>query len=143
RFGPSIQLAIAVGVENERRPALRIGRIAGAQELAGIEPTDHLLTAAGPERVAVDAELQMMSREAGIDEDIFAIAWIVDRELATGARKRKAVRRWMARPGLTEGRVIGRADARRVPHPALRTEHRIVRDGARVPDALASPVGRG
>ena len=43
-----VALAVAVGVENQRRPALRRCRVAGGVEHLRIEPADHWTAAAGP-----------------------------------------------------------------------------------------------
>ena len=41
-----VALAVAVGVEDERRPALRLRRIAGLVEHLGVDPADHAAAAA-------------------------------------------------------------------------------------------------
>ena len=41
-----VALAVAVGVEDERRPALRLRRIAGFVEHLGVDPADHAAAAA-------------------------------------------------------------------------------------------------
>ena len=71
-----VALAVAVGVEDKRRPPLRLHRIAGLVEHLGVEPADHRAAAAGPQRVVgVVAELQVMGLEARVDERVLASSW--------------------------------------------------------------------
>src|ERR1700722_4350621 len=65
-FDPRVEFAIAIGVEDERGPSLRGGRITRRIEFLGVEPAHDLTVAAGPERIVrVLGELQMVGTEAG------------------------------------------------------------------------------
>ena len=71
RLDVGVALAVAVGVEDERRPALRLRGVAGLVEHLRVEPADHRAAAARPQRVVrVVAELQVVRREAGVDERV-------------------------------------------------------------------------
>ena len=72
RLDVVVALAIAVGVEDEGRPALRLGCVAGLIEYLGIDPARYRPGAAQPERVVrVIAELQVMRAETGVDEGVY------------------------------------------------------------------------
>ena len=139
---PAVELAFALDIQHERSPALCGGCIAGLLELVRVEPTDHLLSATGPEQVIVARELQMMGRVAGIDEAIFAALGLVDGQAAARLLEWKQLGRGMIRARLAEGGIIWPAHARRVPHAAEMIEHRIVGVGLTVPDALIAPIHR-
>jgi hypothetical protein len=83
-----VPFAIAVGVENEGRPALRFLLVAGLLEGLAIEPADDrgLRTAgAGLQRlVGVRGEVQMVRREAGADQGELAGRRVVHRQMAIG-----------------------------------------------------------
>ena len=72
-----VALAVAVGVEHERRPALRLRRVAGLVEHLGVEPADHAAPPPlRPQRVVgVVAELQVVRLEAGVDEACTSSSW--------------------------------------------------------------------
>ena len=71
RLDVLVALAVAIGVEDERRPALRLRSIAGRIEHLGVEPSRDRPRAAEPQRVVgVIAELQVMGAEAGVDEGV-------------------------------------------------------------------------
>ena len=59
-----------------------------------------------------------------------------------GAIHRERLRRRMVRARLAERRVLGAAHRGGQPQPAVAPEHRVVVVDARLPDALAAPVGR-
>ena len=60
--------AVAVGVDDERGPSLRLRLVSGFLEHPGVEPADHLPAAARPQRVVrVLGEHQVMRAEAGAD----------------------------------------------------------------------------
>ena len=62
------RLAVAVGVEDQRRPALRRHLVAGLVEHLRVEPADDLAAAARPQRaVRVFGEHQMVRAEARAD----------------------------------------------------------------------------
>src|SRR5690606_26618383 len=125
-------------------PALRACRVAGLVEGLRVEPTDDLSAAARPERVAlVGRELQVMRREARVDERVVAGLGLVQRELARGSLEREELRGRMIGAPSAECRILGAADARRVPHSTELIEHLIMRIRTTVPDALVVPVWGG
>ena len=118
-----VALAVAVGVEDERRPALRLRRVAGLVEHLGVDPAGHRPGAAEPQRVVgVVAELQVMRAEAGVDEGVLHRLRIEHRHLAGRPLEREHLR----------GRMIG----------ALLAEGRVVHRRARSPRATPGPSGR-
>src|SRR5690606_10854258 len=98
-----------------------------------------------PERVVrVLGELQVMRREAGVDERVFAALGLVNGEVPARALGREELRGRVIGAGLAERRLIlRRADRSGVPDPALVVEHRIVGVRAAVPDRLVAPVRGG
>ena len=80
-----VALAVAVGVENERRPALRTFLVAGLLEHPAIQPADDAVAAdaaARPERmVRVLGEDQVMRRKARADQRELARLRIVHGEM--------------------------------------------------------------
>src|SRR4029078_4957589 len=72
RFGEVVTFAIAVGVEDERRPADCFFRAAGLVEHPRVDPAGDRSCATEPQSiVSVVAELRMVGAEAGIDERVF------------------------------------------------------------------------
>ena len=138
--------AVAVGVQNERGPALRLLLIAGFLEHLSVEPSEDLVRCAAGARpqsvVGILGEVQMMRAETGVDERELPGFRIVHGELAVGAFDGKDLRRRMIRPFSAEGRVRRPAHARGEPDPALLVEHRVVRARLAVPDRLRSPIRR-
>jgi hypothetical protein len=53
RFCPIVLLAVAVGIQYQRRPTLRSGCVAGLKILVGVQPTDNVTATTGPKRVVV------------------------------------------------------------------------------------------
>ena len=106
-------LAVAVGVDDERRPPLRFLLVAGFLEHFCVEPADdrRLRTAgAGPQRIiGIVGEVQMVRREAGVDQRELSRRRIIHRQLAAGCLQRKHLRRGMARSLLAESRVCRRS----------------------------------
>ena len=144
RLGVFVDLAVAVGVEHERRPALRLGGIARLLPHLGVDPARHRTGAREPQRfVGVVAELRVMGAETGIDEAVFHRLGIEHRHLASRQVERKRLGRGMVRALPAEGRILDTAHCRGKPHPALPVEHAIVVVGPLLPDLLLSPVGRG
>ncbi len=142
-LGVGVALAVAVGVEHERRPALRLRGVARRIEHLRVQPAHHRTAAARPQRVVgVVAELRMVRRVTRLDERVLHRLRIEHREMAHGAIHRKRLRRRMIRSRLAPRRVVGAAHRRRKPEPAVAPEHRVVVVDARLPDALAAPVGR-
>ena len=145
-LGVLVALAVAVGVEHQRGPALRLLDVAGLVEHLGVDPADVAAAAAGahPQRlVGVVAELQMMRAEAGLVGGVFAGLRIVHRHPAVGAVERKLDGRGMRRALLAEGRIVRHVAGRREPDAALPVDHRVVVVGLAVPDVLLAPIGRG
>src|SRR5207253_3975197 len=114
RLDICVAFAVAVGVENERRPALRSHLVAGLLEHLAIEPAEYTRAgdpAAGPQRVvSVLGEDQMVRREAGADQGELAGRRVVHRQLTTGFLQRKYLGRGVVRSGLAEIGVRRRAD---------------------------------
>ena len=114
RLDVGVALAVAVGVEHQRRPALRLRGVAGLVEHLRVQPADDRTAAARPQRVVgVVAELQMVRREAGVDERVLLRLRIEHRDVADGAVHRERLRRRVirARPCRTPG------SRRRAPTP--------------------------
>src|SRR3984893_12560981 len=71
-----VALTVSVGIQDEWRPTLRLGRIAGLIEGLRVNPAGDLAGAAEPERViGVITKLCVMRAEAGVDERRHAKAW--------------------------------------------------------------------
>ena len=109
-LGVLVTLAVAVGVEHQRGPALRLLDVAGLVEHLGVDPADIAAAAAGagPDRlVGVVAELQMMRAEAGLVGGVFAGLRIVHRHAAVGAVERELNGRRVRRALLAEVGLSG------------------------------------
>src|SRR5262245_814914 len=79
-----VDLAVGVGVEHERCPALRLGGIASFLPHLGIDPTGYWAGARKPQRVVgVIAELRVMRAKASIDEAVLHRFGIEHRHLAS------------------------------------------------------------
>jgi hypothetical protein len=77
-FDIRVALAIPVGVPDERGPALRLHLILRFVEHLRVQPSDHLSTAAGPQRVVrVLGEHEVVRPEAGADVRQLLRRWIV------------------------------------------------------------------
>src|SRR5215212_2825766 len=108
-----VELAVAVDVEDKRRPALRLGGVAGLVKHSGVDPARHWPGAAHPQGlVGVVAELRMVGAEAGVDKSVFHRLWIEHRGLARRAIQRKHFGRGMLRALLAERRIVHTAAAR-------------------------------
>ena len=106
--------AVAVRVEDERRPALRPRRVAGIVEDPGVDPPRDRAGAAEPERVVgIVAELQMVGLEAGIDEGVPHRFRIEHRDLTARPLEGEDAGGRMIGTPFTEGRVVEPAQARR------------------------------
>ena len=139
-----VALAVAVGVEDERRPALRLLLVAGLLEHLAVQPADH----AGADRRRRwstasgwhPREVEMMGGEAGVDQRELAGRRIVQRQLR-GRRRRSGTtlaEGWsepcLQKAGLACGRMRGGE-----PHAALLVEHRIVLDASGCPRSDRRP----
>ena len=140
-LGVLVSLAVAVDVEDERRPALRLGGVAGLVEDLHVDPPGDPTGTAGPGPV-LGIELQVMRSETGIDEGVLHRLRIQDRHLADVLLDREGLRRWMVGALLAEVRIVGAADRGGEPDPSLAVEHRVVIVDPAVPDLLLAPVGR-
>src|SRR5258708_3321964 len=90
RLDVRVALAVAIGIENERRPTLRRYFVAGLQIFFRVQPADDGTTAARPKRIVrVLGEHQVMRAEARADVRILLGFRIVHSELATRAVERK------------------------------------------------------
>ena len=150
-----VALAVAVGVDHQRRPALRFPRVTGRPEHLRVDPADDgelvLEVVAEPQRVVgVLGEVQVVRAEARVDErELFGLR-VVDRDLTgvlhepvRGARERVRLRRRMARRRRAVGRrALGRAHLRGEVDASVPVHHRIVRVHLRVPDLLRPEVRR-
>src|SRR5262249_39978865 len=86
-FGVRVPLAIAVGVDDERRPALGLPRVARLPEHLRVHPADEgelvLEVVAEPQRVVrILAEIQMVRAEARVDERELLRLRVVHRDLS-------------------------------------------------------------
>src|SRR5690348_8626823 len=90
RFDVGVALAVAIGIENKRRPALRFFFVVSLVPQLGVQPADRAAatTAAGPQGVVrVFGELQVVSAETRPDERHFLGLGIVDGQVASGVRQ--------------------------------------------------------
>ena len=109
-----VALAVAVRVEDERRPALRLLFVARLVEHLRVEPADDLSAAARPQRaIRVLGEHQMVRAEARVDVRQLLRLRIVHRELAPGSIDREELRRRMRRSRLAERGIVRRTNRRR------------------------------
>ena len=142
-----IPLAVAVGIDDERRPALRFLLVAGLLEHLSIQPADDARAGdpgAGPQRVVgVLGEDEMVRGETRADQREFAVRRIVHREVTVGRFERDQLRRRMGRALLAEVRIRRRTDAGGEPGPSFLIHHRVVIARLAVPDGIRSPVRRG
>src|SRR5262249_13293770 len=133
-LGPFVDLAVAVGVKHEWRPALCLGGIAGLVPHLGVDPAGYHAGAGEPQCVVgVVAELRMVSPEASIDEAVLHCLGIEHRYLPPRLLERKHFGRRMVRTLLAECWIIDPAHGRGKPHPAALVEHAVVIVGALVP----------
>src|SRR5207244_8990121 len=81
-----VSLAVAIGVKDERRPALGLHLVAGLLEQLPVQPANHAAggaAGAGPQRVVgVLGKDQVMGGEAGADERELARRRIVHGQMA-------------------------------------------------------------
>ncbi len=144
-LGVLVALAVAVGVDNQRGPPLRLLDVAGLVEHLGVDPADIAAAAAGarPDRfILVVAELEVMRAEAGLVGGVFAGLGIIHRHPAIGAVERKLDGGRMRRALLAEVRIVRLVTRCGEPQAALPVEHRVVIVRPAVPDVLLAPVGR-
>ena len=136
--------AVAVGVDDDRAPALRGLRVAGLLVDVDVEPADDGADRAEVQALAVlVAELQVVGVEAGVDE-----LDVLRRRVVPGDVARRPVQRIVLRIGVVRALaaprgVAGPANLVGHPHPPLRVHHRVVRVPRVVPDQLVAPVDGG
>ena len=85
-----VALAVAVGIQNQRGPALRFLLVVRLVPHLGVEPAHHAAAAAaaGPQRiVGVLGEQQVVRGEAGVDHRGLLGRRIVHRQLAARSRR--------------------------------------------------------
>src|SRR5262249_22771765 len=108
---PCIALAIAVGVDDQRRPALRLARVARLPEQFRVDPADEgelvLQIVAEPQRVVrILPEVQVVGSEASVDEGELLRLRVIDSDLTRVLHEpvRRAREREHLRRGMTRGR---------------------------------------
>src|SRR5262249_35693195 len=106
----SVPFTVAVSVDDEWRPSLRLHFVARFVKYLPVQPTkDSGAPDSGtrPQRlIRVFAEVQMVSLEAGADESEFSSCRIVHREMAIGFLDRQYFRRRMSGSLLAHGRIF-------------------------------------
>ena len=146
RLDVVVPLAVAVGVEDERRPALRSHLVTGLVEHLAIQPAEYAAlrpARARPQRVVgVLREYQMVGGEARTDQGDLPRLGIVPGEMPVGLLDREELGRRMVRSLLAEVRIRGRTHARGEPDPPLLVKHRVVHARLAVPDRVRPPVRR-
>ncbi len=111
RLHVGVALAVAVGIENQSRPALRLLRVVRFIPHLGVEPAHHsaAAAAAGPQCVVgVLGEQQVVRAETGVDHRGLFRRRIVHGQLPARPIERRERCRRKARPCLAERRIIGR-----------------------------------
>ena len=93
-----VALAVAVGVEDERRPPLRFHLVAGLIEHLRVQPADDRSAPARPQRVIrILRKHQVMRAVAGADVGDLAVLRMVHRQVPARALDRRELRRRMRR----------------------------------------------
>src|SRR6266849_3432823 len=140
-----INLAVAVGIEVGRTPALGLLRVSCLIKDPSVEPAESLPARSAKEKrvVLVEAELEMVRVKAGIDGSEFLRLGIVDGGVLARCCQWKIFGKWRIRSGLAEIRILGRADVRGHPNSALLIHHWIVRSPHAVPQDLIPVEWRG
>ena len=141
-----IALAVAVGVEDEARPPLRLLRVVRLVPHLRVQPAEDRVAHAEvvePERVVrVLGEIEVMRVETEVDVGELLRLRVVHRRLPHGLVHREALRGGMARSGAAPRGRGRRTDARGHPEAALAVEHRVVHVAAARPDVFIVPVRR-
>ena len=137
-----VALAVAVGVEHERRPPLRLPDVAGLVVHLRVDPSEDVAAAAEPDGVVrVEAEFRMVRPETGVERRVLARLRIPHRGLAQRFLDRVDLRRREIRSRQTVGGILAAACGCREPHAALAIHHRVVIVDARIPDLFVVPIG--
>src|SRR5690242_12994939 len=135
--------AVAIRVEDERRPSLRLLFVTRLVEALRVEPADHWSAAARPQRsIRILGEHQMMCAEAGVDVRQLLRFGIVHRELPPGTIEWKEPSRRMTRAFLAKRWIIRGTYRGGDPDAALLVHHRVVDVVLARPDGLGTPVDR-
>src|SRR6266446_4018089 len=141
-----VGLAVAVGVDDDRRPALGLGLIAGLFPDPAVQPAhDALLrpALADPNGViSILRQYDVVSVVAGSDQLGGVGLRVIHREMSGGFLDREGLGGWVIRSGLTECRVLGFADLRGEPDLRLLVHDQAVDAGLAIPDRLFAPIGR-
>src|SRR4029077_13374442 len=115
-----IPLAVAVGIENESGPTLRLRGIASLLKPLPVQPAHDSAESAAAEPqsiVGVPRELEMMGVETCVDQSELFGFWIIHRRLAPRTFERKQLRRGNVGPFFAKGRIAWRADPGCKPDP--------------------------
>ena len=137
-----VALAVAVRVEHEHGPALRLLLVVGLVVDLRVEPAFDRAAAGEPQH-AVVVEIQVMRAEAGVDRRDLLGLRIVQLHLPAALRDRKRDRGRMIRALLAERRRLVRTDARGDPDAGLSVHREAVRGGLAVQIASSPQYGDG
>src|SRR6202158_4916310 len=133
-----VNFSIAVGVEVGGTPSLSLLCVSCLIINPGIEPAEGL--PARPAKVQgvvfVEAELEMVRVEAGVDGIEFLRLGIVDSSVLARRRQRKIFCKRRIRTRSAEIRIFSRADVRRHPNSPLLIHHWIMRSTHTIPQDL-------
>src|SRR5262249_16989869 len=127
RLGVIVELAVAIGVEHERRPALRLLGVTGLVENCGVQPSRYGTAAARPKRVVlVESELEVMRAETGVDVSELRRFRVEHRQLPFIAVERKGLGKRISRAFAAECRRAGSVIGAGHPQPAFGVKHVVV-----------------
>src|SRR3954454_22232980 len=104
-LGIGTALAVPTGVENERRPSLRLRLVAGLLELLHVQPAQNLgadNACAEEQHPMIAREGEVVGREARADQRELLRMRIVHRDVAIGLGNRECLRGWLTGAGLAE-----------------------------------------
>ena len=137
-----VTLAVAVGVEDERSPTLRLLFVLGLEVHPGVEETFDYAAAREPQNIFI-VQIQMMRSEAGVDgRDLFGFR-IVDLNLPSALNDWKCLGRGMIGPFAAERHGLILANSRGDPHAALFVHGEAVGVRLARPDRFVTPIWRG
>ena len=139
-----VALAVAVGVEDERGPALRLLFVAGlvehlrvrASRRPGPPPLVHSVLFASSANIRWCVPKQVLMCVSFFVFGSYIASWRPERV------EREQLRRRMRRSRLAERRIVGRTHGRRDPHASLLVEHRVVDVVLARPERVVAPVRR-
>ena len=137
-----VTLAIAVGVEDERSPTLRLLFVLGLEVHPGVEETFDNAAAREPQNIFI-VQIQMMRSEARVDGcDLFGFR-IVDLNLPSALNDWKCLGRRMIGPFAAERHCLILANPRGNPHACLFIHGEAMGISLAGPDRFVTPIGRG